>query len=209
MRVVKEAEERRNEILDAAEKLFGEKGFDATSTNDILKEVGIARGTLYYHFKSKENILDAMIERITGRLIRNASEIAGKKELPVMQRLTLAMLSMNMDNALGHEIMKQVHKPQNALMHRKMQDQLLKAVVPLVTGLVEEGIEQGICHTEFPAEATELMMLYSNTAFDELADLDERDRQRKIAGFIYNTERVLGMDRGSMEQAILPLFSRR
>ena len=53
------------------------------------------------------------------------------------------------------------------------------------------------------------MMLYSNTAFDELADLDERDRQRKIAGFIYNTERVLGMDRGSMEQAILPLFSRR
>ena len=47
MRVVKEAEERRNEILDAAEKLFGEKGFDGTSTNDILDEVGIARGTLY------------------------------------------------------------------------------------------------------------------------------------------------------------------
>lgn len=208
MRVVKEAEERRNEILDAAEKLFGEKGFDATSTNDILNEVGIARGTLYYHFKSKENILDAMIERITGKLIRNASEIAEKKELPIMQRLTLAMLSMNMDNALGHEIMKQVHKPQNALMHIKMQDQLLKAVVPLITGLVEEGIELGICHTDFPAEATELMMLYSNTAFDELANLNETERQKKIAGFIYNTERVLGMERGSMEQAILPLFSK-
>ena len=57
MRVVKEAEERRNEILDVAERLFGTKGFDNTSTNDILKEIGIARGTLYYHFKSKEDIL--------------------------------------------------------------------------------------------------------------------------------------------------------
>ena len=50
----KESEERRNEILDAVDELFGQKGFDGTSTNDILEKVGIARGTLYYHFKSKE-----------------------------------------------------------------------------------------------------------------------------------------------------------
>ena len=65
MRIVKDAKERRNEILDVAERLFCEKGFDNTSTNDILAEIGIARGTLYYHFKSKEDILDAMIERLT------------------------------------------------------------------------------------------------------------------------------------------------
>ena len=63
MRVVKEAEERKNEILDVAERLFISRGFDRTSTNDILEEVGIARGTLYYHFKSKEEILDALITR--------------------------------------------------------------------------------------------------------------------------------------------------
>ena len=83
MRVVKEAEERRNEILDVAEKLFGTKGFDQTSTNDILNEIGIARGTLYYHFKSKEEILDAMIERIDKQLVAKAKMIAGNKEIPV------------------------------------------------------------------------------------------------------------------------------
>ena len=46
MRIVKEAEERKNEILDVAERLFVTKGFDNTSTNDILSEIGIARGTL-------------------------------------------------------------------------------------------------------------------------------------------------------------------
>ena len=50
MRIVKEATERKNEILDAAAVLFMKKGFDNTSTNDILEAVGIARGTLYHHF---------------------------------------------------------------------------------------------------------------------------------------------------------------
>ena len=93
MRVVKEAEERRNEILDTAERLFVEKGFDGTSTNDILNDIGIARGTLYYHFKSKEDILDAMIERLTGRLVANAAEIVKNKDIPVLQRLTMTMMS--------------------------------------------------------------------------------------------------------------------
>lgn len=208
MRVVKEAEERRSEILDAAEKLFSEKGFDGTSTNDILDEVGIARGTLYYHFKAKEDILDAMIDRITGRLIQKAKKIAAKKELPVMQRLTMTMLSLNVDNDLGHEIMKQVHKPQNALMHQKMQEQMIASVNPVITELIMEAISQGICQTEFPSEATEMILLYSNTAFDELANLSNSERLIKIEGFIYNVERLLGMDRGSMRQTILPIFSK-
>ena len=65
MRIVKEAAERKNEILDAAEELFAARGYEATSTGDILDRVGIARGTLYYHFRSKEEILDALTERIT------------------------------------------------------------------------------------------------------------------------------------------------
>ena len=64
MRIVKEAQERKNEILDVAGRLFAQKGYDSTSTNDILEEIGIARGTLYYHFKSKEDILDAMFDRM-------------------------------------------------------------------------------------------------------------------------------------------------
>lgn len=86
MRVVKEAAVRRNEILDAAEQLFVTKGFDGTSTNDILEKVGIARGTLYYHFKSKEEILDAMIQRISEGLVKRVAGIAGQKDVPVLER---------------------------------------------------------------------------------------------------------------------------
>jgi len=206
VRIVKEAEERRNEILDVAERLFGMKGFDHTSTNDILNEVGIARGTLYYHFKSKEDILDAMIDRMTGRLVEKAADIARKKEIPVLQRLTMMMLALNVNEPLGQEIMEQVHKPQNALMHQKMQSNLLAAVNPLISGLMEEGIEQGICQTEYPAEVAEMTLLYSNTIFDDLAEHSKEEREKKIEAFIYNLERLLGMERGSMEAVILPIF---
>lgn len=206
MRIVKEAEERKNEILDVAEKLFGEKGYDATSTNDILKKIGIARGTLYYHFKSKEDILDAMIERMTGSLVAKASEIAGKKDVPLLQRLTQMMLALNVNNDLGHEIIEQVHKPQNALMHQKMQERLLARVNPVVTALIEEGIAQGICQTDHPAEVAEMTMLYSSTVFDDLTGYSGEERQKKISAFIYNLERLLGMERDSLREAILLIF---
>ena len=208
MRIVKEAEERKEEILDAAEKLFGTKGFDHTSTNDILEAVGIARGTLYYHFKSKEEILDGVIERISNRLMSDAGKVILDTELPVLERLTKAILALNVESEIGHEVMEQVHRPQNALMHQKMQQQLLDGITPLFTELVKEGVRQGICHTDYPGEVVEMTLIYANTAFDELnmEGLSQEKREQKIDGFIYNIERLMGMEEGSLQDTIRKVF---
>ena len=204
MRIVKDAEERRNEILDVAERLFCTKGFDNTSTNDILTEIGIARGTLYYHFKSKEDILDAMIERLTNQMVEKASVIALDESIPVLERLTGTMLSLNVDNELGHMVMEQVHRPQNALMHQKLEHMLLGRVNRLITRITEDGIRQGIMHTDYPAEAVEMLMTYSYTAFDSLNQYSEEEEQRKVMGFVYHAERILGMKAGALKEAMRP-----
>lgn len=206
MRIVKDAEERRNEILDVAERLFCAKGFDNTSTNDILEEIGIARGTLYYHFKSKEDILDAMIERLTNQMLERAAVIALDESIPVLQRLTRTMLSLNVDNELGDLVMEQVHRPQNALMHQKMENMLLGRVNKLITKIAEDGIKQGIMHTDYPAEAVEMIMTYSYIAFDSMVHYSEEEEQRKIMGFVYHAERVLGMESGALLEAMKPIF---
>ena len=210
MRIVKDAEERKEEILDAAERLFGTKGFDNTSTGDILQKVGIARGTLYYHFKSKEDILDGVIERITHRLMLEAKKVAGNRDLPFQERLTKTILALNVETKIGHEVMEQVHRPQNALMHQKMQKILLEGINPILTELLKEGIGQGICRTDYPAEAVEMIMLYANTAFDDIimAGLNQEEKEQKTAGFIYNTERLMGMEGGSLQEALMQVFQR-
>ena len=207
MRIVKDAKERRNEILDVAERLFCEKGFDNASTNDILTEIGIARGTLYYHFKSKEDILDAMLERPTNQMVEKAGSIALDESIPVLERLTRTMLSLNVDNELGHMVMEQVHRPQNALMHQKLENMLLGRVNKLITKIAEDGIRQGIMDTDYPAEAVEMLMTYSYTAFDSLNQYNEEEEQRKIMGFVYHAERVLGMESGALQEAMKPIFN--
>lgn len=208
MRIVKDAIERKNEILDVAERLFCAKGFDNTSTNDILNEIGIARGTLYYHFKSKEDILDAMIERLTNQIVEKASIIALDESIPVLERLTRTILSLNVDNELGDMIMEQVHRPQNALLHQKLENRLLGQVNKLITKIAEDGIKQGIIHTDYPAEAVEMIMTYSYVAFDSMAEYTEEEEYRKIMGFIYHSERVLGMEKGALLEAMRPIFNK-
>ena len=119
MRVVKSAQERKNEILDVAEQLFAEKGFDNASTNDIINRIGIARGTLYHHFSSKEEILDAIVERMTRQGIARAAGIVSQKEVPIFERLTLAIMALNINQGAASEVFDQIHRPQNALLHQK------------------------------------------------------------------------------------------
>lgn len=69
--------------------------------------------------------------------------------------------------------MNQVHKPQNALLHQKLQQRMIDGVVPLIEELIVEGCDQGLFHSQYPREAAEMVMIYSNIAFDDLAELSE------------------------------------
>ena len=209
MRIVKEAAERRNEILDVAERLFCTNGYDNTSTNDILAEIGIARGTLYYHFKNKEDILDAMIDRILDETVRKAESIALDESVPVLDRLTKTVLAANVDTKTGSMILEQVHKPQNALMHSKIQERLLSQLVPLFVKIVEDGIAQNLMYTDYPEDTMQMLLLYANTAFDDSIEYTEEEKKRMVLAFISNSEILLHMEKGSMLEAMLPMFYRK
>lgn len=206
MRVVKEAAERRNEILDVAEELFVTKGYDKTSTNDILERIGIARGTLYYHFKSKEDILNAMIERINEALIAKVRVIASDTKIPVIDRIVMTIAGLNVESDIGKEIIDQVHKPQNALMHQKMQKNLVEGVAPILAGLLEEGNAQGVFHVKYPAQTVEMFIIYSVTVFDDDYDVQGEGAENRIKAFLYNIEQLLGAEEGSVQKAMIQLF---
>ena len=209
MRIVKEGAERRNEILDVAERLFCTHGYDNTSTNDILAEIGIARGTLYYHFKNKEDILDAMIDRILDEIIRKAENIALNESLTVLERLTKTVLAANVDTKTGDMILEQVHKPQNALMHAKMQEKLLSQLIPLFVKIIEDGISQNLMQTDYPEDTIQMLLLYSNSVFDDSIEYSEEVKKRMVLAFISNAEILLHMEKGSLLEAMLPMFYRK
>jgi AcrR family transcriptional regulator len=64
----------KRKIFETSMKLFAEKGYDATSIEDITATVGVAKGTLYYHFSSKEEILNFLVEEGI-KLLQNSIDI--------------------------------------------------------------------------------------------------------------------------------------
>lgn len=197
----KEAEERKKEILDIAEELFTTKGYDNTSTTDILERVGIARGTLYYHFKSKEEILDALIDRIMQEIVYNV-KVALSGNVTAPQKIILFIGAMKVDSAIGKEITEYAHKPQNALMHQKIQNSLLSVVTPIVAEILKAGIEEGWFSTNYPEEVAEMLLVYSSVVFDDMNEIAKVEREKKVAGFVFNMERLLGMKTGSLSEII-------
>lgn len=68
----------KRKIFDTSLRLFAEKGYDATSIEEITANVGVAKGTLYYHFSSKEEIFEFLIEEGV-KLLKNSIEIKTEK----------------------------------------------------------------------------------------------------------------------------------
>ena len=208
MRTVKTAEERKNEILDAADELFTNKGFDGTTTEDILARVGIARGTLYYHFKSKAAIMDALIERYNERLLTTAKEIAADQSIPILERIGRVVLSLNLSGESSEVIMNHIHQPQNALMHQKLQPIVINGLTPIISDIIHEGIEQGVFNTPYPYEAVEMLVVYTNVVFDdEMIDMTPESLANRIKAFILHAEKLLGAEQGSFSY-LMEVFNR-
>lgn len=202
MRVVKEADIRKNEILDAAEILFTEKGYDSTSVADIMNAVGIAKGTLYHHFKSKEDIMDALIKRQTANLLAAAKRIADDKSIPVKERMVQTILALHVDTgqAEGKKMIEQLHKPQNVLMHQKTKKVVFQGVPPIMADIIKDGVLQGIFETSYPLECMEMVLCYLDVMLDDdMFELTDAQRLDKIRAFIYQLERLLGVEEGELK----------
>ncbi|MHC5218427.1 TetR/AcrR family transcriptional regulator [Enterococcus sp. LJL128] len=207
MRVVKDPEIRKNEILDAAEELFETQGFDGTSTNQILEKVGIARGTLYYHFKSKEDIMDGLIQRYNNRIMDKAKKAAGDKKQPVFQRILQVILALNVNQ---DGVREHLHKPQNALMHQKIQKMLISSVTPILAELAEEGISQKVMENPYPYETMEMVLVYASAAFDDddTVAMTEEERLVRAHAMVFNIERLFAVKDEQLSKLLMQIFTK-
>lgn len=142
--------------------------------------------------------MDALIERYNVHLLGAAQEIAADKSIPVNERIIRVVKALNISGGSGKEIMEHIHKPQNALMHQKIQKVIINGVTPILTGIIREGIEQGLFSTPFPHECMEMVVTYTNTVFDDdMVRMTKEERASRIQAFAFNAERLLGAKSGS------------
>ncbi len=189
---MKKGERRKQALLKIAYGLFISRGYENTSVDDIIEAAGIAKGTYYYHFESKEQTL----EEVIGMMIDQEAEAARqvlRSDAPVPLKIAGIIASLRP----GQEelpIEGALMKPENALMHAKIKRRLLETVLPLLSEAVEEGIAQGIFACDNIPERVRMLLVICNEIFDE-----GQFTQRDVEVFIDITEKLLGAKPGTMD----------
>lgn len=190
---------KKEQILDMAFSLFLEKGYDNTSISDILSKLDIARGTLYYHFESKEAIMDAIIERSAKSIVEEAQSIVLKKELSAYEKIFALFSGTSMKRMSGGDlIIDYLNQPQNALFHEKSNRSVIQKITPILGDIIKEGVDEGSFTNDFPYESAELILIMIMGFMDVTFEaMDENDLNRRLEGLLYNMERMLGAKEGS------------
>lgn len=201
MRILKDPEERKSEIMDTAEKLFTKKGYNQTTIMDILNEIGIAKGTFYYYFKSKEEVMDAIIMRIVSADVAAAKEIAEASDIPAVDKLFQILMAQKPQQGGGKEKMiEQFHYPSNADMHQKSLVQSILQITPILTQVIEQGISEQVFATDYPQESIEFLLVSAQVIFDEgLFQWKPDEALKKVKAFISIMESILRAEKGTFD----------
>jgi AcrR family transcriptional regulator len=157
-RVTKVPEERKQELIDTAERLFLEKGYEQTTVADIVREIEVAQGTFYYYFSSKEEILEAIIEKDITALEEDVRQIMSREDANAAIKLNAVVNSIIGISTSRREIMNYLHEESNAVMHEKMERHTIERLVPLMTRVVAEGTHAGIFDVQYPTESVEFLL---------------------------------------------------
>ena len=203
MRITKDPEERRNEILDVAGRLFIKKGYDSVTMSDIAAEIKVAKGTIYYYFKSKEELLDATILRYVVRLTKYAELIANDDKLSAIEKI-VQFADIDILTKTDKEVrmfFAAVH-PRNAEMKLRRLIANVLIVPPMLAKIIEQGIREKVMYTKHPLEAAELLVAAEKVLFEGLFEYEPDDLRKKLTAYVENVEILLNMEEGALAKLI-------
>lgn len=167
-------------ILDVAQRLFLEKGYDQTTIQDIVDELGgLTKGAVYHHFKSKEEIMNALGDRMF--LDNNPFSIVKERDdLNGLQKLQTAIM-LNQADKDKVELSKQtVPLLQNPRILAGMIESQKKFLTPALFELIEEGKKDGSIKTEYARELSELFPLLEIWLMPSIYPASQNELQHKF-----------------------------
>ncbi len=222
VRISKEYDERLTEFLDTAQQLFFEKGYEKTSVNDIIEKVGVAKGTFYHYFKSKEDLLDQLVNHFTEKSVSTVGEMMERTDMNAVERINHFFISIRNLKVENRELMKMLmrflYKDENLILRHKIFKRSIALLTPPLAEIIKLGLEEGHFHPLDPGDTAEIifMMAFSMNAnvVELLLEAEEKPGnidiiEQNIKVFEKSIERILGSPEGSfrmVERKYIEIF---
>ncbi|BCH26471.1 TetR family transcriptional regulator [Mesorhizobium sp. L-8-10] len=221
-RVRKSPETRAAELLDCAQRLFFEHGYENTTVNDIIRETSLSKGAFYHYFASKEALLEALAARLARDSLAELQPMLDDPSLDAIGRINaLFSGSRRLNVELAPQLRKTfsvLFRPENIVLFHRIDQAGRELARPMLADLLRKGSEEGTFDVPDP-EAFAEMLLHLRLIFRDVmyqamleaergnvdaavAMLEERMRLYGIA-----FDRLLRLPDGTIEAA-QPGFAR-
>ena len=166
---------RRRELLQAAVGVFAEKGIASASVDDIVRAAGVAKGTFYLYFATKDDAINAVAGWMVETVAERIQAIAADADRSPVERLLAFGASVRQVGGEPHErdLVEVVHRPENRVLHDRIGERALSRLAPAVAEIIASGIERGLFRQQDPERAGTWVMACFGSLHDVVPGPDD------------------------------------
>ncbi|MEE9162719.1 MAG: TetR/AcrR family transcriptional regulator [Candidatus Neomarinimicrobiota bacterium] len=203
---------RRSELLDAAQALFYEQGYEATSVDAIIAKVGVSKGTFYYYFDSKVDVLSGLADQLGEAIMAQVGQIAEAENEDALSKLNRVFAVSRSTKVANKELVmalvKVFYRDGNVLLRHKLNNRTVALAGPQFARIIRQGVAEGVFDTSDPDDAGEMIMRLGVDLNEQIAplilQLDENPKNLdlltgKIDVYEDAIARILGSPPGSIQ----------
>jgi AcrR family transcriptional regulator len=206
--------EKRDEILDAVQRLIVTKGFAAMTIQDIQGDLGISSGKFYHYFGTKQAVLEAFVGRMNAEAENALIPLVENPGLSAIGKLRGYFAAFdqlrNERQASVAALLRVWYNDDNAVVRQKVDEAVLKCRAPFVARIVRQGVDEGAFTAVHPEMTGEVVISLAQAMASAHARLflsydQDRDERRCVSGivavhaaYLEAVERVLGASPGSL-----------
>jgi AcrR family transcriptional regulator len=209
MRIVKSPHERKREFLDTARELFFTKGYEQTSVDEIIRKVGLSKGSFYYYFKSKEDLLDELTKQLSLQILAKIKEIVDRNDLDAISKLNKSFstaAAIKFENIhLIKTLLKVLCDDTNIYFRYKIYQKNTDIITPEFYRIVQQGIKEKLFNTPYPLESSRMIFELASNLTEKVSklilEIDKNPEnyqilEREYQNYQLAIERVLGAPEG-------------
>jgi AcrR family transcriptional regulator len=208
-RIVKEQEytEKRNEILEAAQRLIYSKGYERMTIQDVLDELRISKGAFYHYFESKQAVLEALIERMQQEVEQVLLPIVRDPDLSALEKLQQFLATLERSgmahNAFIADLVRVWFADENAIVREKVYEAMNQRRAPLLTEIIDQGIQEGVFTTAYPDQLSDVILSLARGMGSSMTRLMLRFvEERDESGFVEGVVAVYGVYSDALERVL-------
>jgi AcrR family transcriptional regulator len=205
---------RRDAFLDVGQRLVQTKGYEAMSIQDVLDELEASKGAFYHYFDSKQALLEAVVDRFADGAMAGLAAMLADPSLPALRKLEKVFAGIARWKADQKElvlaIMEVWNSDGNAIVREKLRRLTERVMVPLLSAVVRQGVNEGAFSVDSPDETATVLVSLMEGFQQQASNLliarqtgtvTFEEVQRAVAANTEAFERILGVPRGSLTLA--------